>query len=104
MSLSTKRSAYSDMPTCLSQSAICCIATFPASCGAFNSHFDFAAERLEVDWFDQYRLSTVLQSLAFCLCVAVGGDHNDGDVRSHCFGLGQEFKTAHPGHIDVGKD
>src|ERR1700731_974605 len=26
MSLSTKRSAYSDMPSCLSQSAICCIA------------------------------------------------------------------------------
>ena len=82
MSLSAKRSAYSDMPSCLSQSVICCIAAFPASCGAFNSHVDFAAERPEVDWFGQQRLGTVLQSLAFGLRVAIGGDHDDRDVGS----------------------
>ena len=77
ISFSAKRSAYSDMPSFSSQSAICCIAAFPASCGAFNSHVDFAAERPEVDWFGQQRLSTVLQSFAFRLRVAIGGDHDD---------------------------
>ena len=24
--------------------------------------------------------------------------------RSQCLGLGQEFKTAHPRHVDVGED
>jgi hypothetical protein len=36
--------------------------------------------------------------------IAVGGDHDDRDIRSQCFGLGQEFKTAHPRHVDVGQD
>ena len=75
--LSAKRSAYSDMPSFLSQSAICCIAAFPASCGAFNSHVDFAAEHPEVDWLSQQRLSTVLQSFAFRLRVAISGNHDD---------------------------
>jgi MFS family permease len=48
----------------------------------------FAPERREVDWFGKQR-STVLQSFAFRLRVAIGGDQNDGDVRSQCFGLGQ---------------
>src|SRR5208282_3879691 len=73
-------------------------------CGAFNAHIDFATERPEVDWFGQQRLSTVLQSLAFRLGVAVGGNHDDRDIRPQCLGLGQEFKTAHPRHVDVGED
>jgi CheY-like chemotaxis protein len=36
-------------------------------------------------------LVTVLQSPAFRLRVTIGGDHDDGDVRSQCFRLGQEF-------------
>ena len=51
-------------------------------CGAFNPHIDFAAERPKVDWFGQQRLSTVLQSLPLGLRVAIGGNHDDGDVRS----------------------
>jgi hypothetical protein len=39
-----------------------------------------------------------------CPHVAIGGDHDDGDVRSQCFGLGQEFTTVHPRHVDVGED
>jgi len=73
-------------------------------CGAFNSHIDFAAERPEVDWFGEQRLSAALQSVALRLRIAVGGDHDDGDVRSQCLGLGQQFKTAHPRHVDVGED
>ena len=33
-----------------------------------------------------------------------GGDHDDGDVRPQSLGLGQEFKTAHSRHVDVGED
>ena len=72
--------------------------------GAFNPHVDFTAERSKVDWLDQQRLGAVLQRLALRLLVAIGGDHDDGDVRSQCFGLGQEFKAAHPRHIDVGQN
>ena len=50
---------------------------FGRLCGAFNAHVDFAAERPEVDWLCQQRLSTVLQSLAFRLRIAIGGDHDD---------------------------
>ena len=74
------------------------------SCGTFNPHIDFATERPEVDWFGQKRLSAVLQSLALCLRIAISGDHDDRNVRPQRFGLGQEFKAAHPRHIDVGQD
>src|SRR5882757_1690764 len=104
MRFSAKRWAYSDMPSVLSQSAICCIAAFPASCGAFNSHIDFAAEHPEVDWFGQQYLSAAFQSLTLRLGVAIGGNHNDWNVRPQGLRFGQEFKPAHPRHINVGQD
>ena len=61
-------------------------------------------QRPEVDWFGQQRLSAVLQSPALSLRIALRGYHDDGHVRSQCFGHGQEFKPAHPRHIDVGED
>ena len=60
----------------------CTAANSGRLCGAFNSHVDFAAEHPEVDWFGQQRLGAVLQSLAFGLRVAIGGDHDDRDVGS----------------------
>ena len=51
-------------------------------CGAFNAYIDFAAEGPEVDWFSQQRLSTLLQSLPLRLRVAIGGNHDNRDVRS----------------------
>ena len=53
---------------------------------------------------DLKRFSAALKRLALRLRIAVGGDHYDGNVRSQCFGLGQEFKTVHPRHVDVGED
>ena len=48
--------------------------------------------------------SAVLQSLAFRLRIAVGSDHDDGNVGSQCFGLGQEFKTVRPRHVVADPD
>jgi hypothetical protein len=40
-------------------------------------------------------LGAVLKSLAFRLRIAVGGDHDDGNVPSQCFGLGQHDVAAY---------
>ena len=73
-------------------------------CCAFDPHVDFTAERSKVDWLGQQRLGAVLQCIALRLHIAIGGYHDDGDVRSQSLGLGQEFKTAHSRHVDVGED
>ena len=36
--------------------------------------------------------------------IAIGGDHDDRNVRSQGLRLGKEFQAAHPRHIDVGQD
>jgi class 3 adenylate cyclase len=73
-------------------------------CSAFNARLNFGAERPEVDRLGQQRLGTVRKCLTLGLWVAVGGDHDDGNVRRQRFGLGQVFETAHPRHVDFGED
>ena len=58
----------------------------------------------KVDRFGEQCLSAILQSFAFRLRIAIGSDQDDWNVRLQSFGLGQEFKTAHPWHVDVGQD
>ena len=51
---------------------------------ALNAHLDFATERPEVDWFGQQRLSAAFHSSAPRIGVAaIGGNHNDWNVRPH---------------------
>jgi len=82
----------------------CAAANSRKLCGAFNPHIDFAAQRPKVDWFCKQRLSSTLQSPALRLRIAIGGNHDDWNIRPQCFGLGQEFKTAHPRNVDVAQD
>ena len=72
--------------------------------GAFKADVDLIAEHRKVDRLGQKRLSAALQRLALRVRIAVGSDHDDRHVGSRRPRLGQEFKPAHPRHIDVGED
>src|SRR5450755_799155 len=74
------------------------------SCGALNPRFDFAAEHPEIDGLGQKRLSTVLQRLTLRFRIAIGRDHDNGNIRPYGLCFGQELKAAHPRHVDVGQD
>src|SRR5258708_10208843 len=65
---------------------------------------DFPAQYCKVDGLRQERLGSAFQRFSPGFRVAVGGDHDDGNVRSCCFGLRQKLKTGHSRHVDVGKD
>ena len=69
--------------------------------GTFNSRLDFAAERPKIDGLGQKRFGAPFQSLPFCLSIAIGGDHDNRDVRPRGLRLGQKLKAAHTGHVDV---
>ena len=43
-------------------------------------------------------------SFDLIVSIAVGGDHDDRNVRSCRPRFGQEFKSAHPRHVDVRYD
>ena len=58
----------------------------------------------EVDRLGQKRLGAILQRLALGLRIAIGGDHDDRNIGPHGLRLGQQFKPAHPRHVDVGQD
>jgi hypothetical protein len=47
----------------------------------------------------QKRLNAILQRLAFRLCVAIGGDHDDRNARSQCLGLGNSSRPLIPGML-----
>jgi hypothetical protein len=57
--------------------------------GSFNPGPDFAAQRPKIDRFGEKCLSAAFQSFGFGLGIAIGGDHDDGDVRSCRFRLRQ---------------
>src|SRR6266404_6272268 len=65
---------------------------------------DLAAKSNKIDGLGQERLGSAFQRLSPGIRVAVGGDHDDGDIRSCCPGLRQKLKTGHSRHVDVGKD
>src|SRR5262245_22328866 len=65
---------------------------------------DFAAKHPEVDRLGKKRLGTNIQCLPFCLSIAIGGNHDDRDIGPNRFGLGQQFKAAHPWHVDIGQN
>src|SRR6266436_5774013 len=65
---------------------------------------DLAAKRNKIDGLRQERFGTAFQGFSPGIRVAVGGDHDDGDVGSCCLGLRQKLKTGHSRHVDVGKD
>ena len=58
-------------------------------CGAFDADVDLAAQCSEIDGFGQKRFGATLQSLTLCFFVAVGRNHDDGDVGPSGFGFGQ---------------
>ena len=64
-------------------------------CGSFDPSIDFAAKHPEINWLGEKRFGTGLQGVAFCFCIAVGSNHDDRDVRSNRFSLGQQFKAGH---------
>ena len=51
-------------------------------CGSFDPSIDFAAKHPEINWLGEKRFGTGLQGVAFCFCIAVGGNHDDRDVGS----------------------
>ena len=57
--------------------------------GACHPTVDLAAKRNKIDGLGQERLGTAFQGFSPGTVVAVGGDHDDGDVRSCCLGLRQ---------------
>src|SRR6478672_12897322 len=65
---------------------------------------DLAAKRNKIDRLCQERLGSAFQGFSPGIRVAVGGDHDNGDVGSCCLGLRQKLKTGHSRHVDVGKD
>jgi hypothetical protein len=52
----------------------------------------------------EFAASAPAARLTLGLRIAIGRDHDDRNVRPHGLRLGQEFKTAHPRHVDVGQD
>src|SRR5229473_8110951 len=70
----------------------------------YDTVVDLAAKRNKIDGLCQERLGSAFQGFSLGIRVAVGGDHNDGNIRSCCFGLRQKLKTGHSRHVDVGKD
>ena len=56
--------------------------------GALDPQVDLAAKRPEIDRLGEKRFSAVLQSFALGVRVAIGGDHDNGDIRSKGLGLG----------------
>jgi len=50
------------------------------SCGAFNSHIDFAAQRTEVDWLVSSASAPLSKALCFASAVN-GGRHFSGAER-----------------------
>src|SRR6266403_975659 len=69
-----------------------------------HSAVDLAAKHDKIDGLGQKCLGSAFQGFSPGIRVAVGGDHNNGDVGSCCLGLRQKLKTGHSRHVDVGKD
>src|SRR5258705_1839147 len=65
---------------------------------------DLAAKRNKIDGLGQECLGSAFKGFSPGIRVAVGSDHDDGDVGSCCLGLRQKLKTGHSRHVDVGKD
>src|SRR5258708_18827639 len=55
---------------------------------------DLAAKRNKIDGLGQERLGSAFQGFSLGIRVAVGGDHDNGNVRSCCFGLRAEARRA----------
>src|ERR1700687_2235908 len=65
---------------------------------------DLNAQRDKVDGLCQYPLRAAFQGFSLGNVIAVGGNHDDGNIRSCCLSLWQKFKAAHSRHVDVGQD
>src|SRR5258706_10473625 len=65
---------------------------------------DLAAKCHKVDGLCQERLGSAFQGFSPGIRVAVGGDHNNGDVGSCCLGLRQKLKTGHSRPVVCGKE
>jgi hypothetical protein len=66
--------------------------------------FDFAAERGKIHRLGQERLGAAFQGFSLGIRIAVGGDHNDGNVWTRRLRLRQKLKAAQSGYVDVGQD
>ena len=69
-----------------------------------DAQINFIPNDRKIDRLGQESVSAVGQRLALGVGIAVGGDHDDGNVRPRRLRLGQKIKPAHPWHIDVGED
>jgi len=65
---------------------------------------DLAAKLNKVDRFGQHCLGATFHSLSSGFGISICGYHDHGNIRTCRFCLGQHFKSAHPGHVDVGQD
>ena len=54
---------------------------------------DLAAKSNKIDRLCEKCLGTAFQGFSLGLRIAVGGDHDDGDVRARSLGLRQELKS-----------
>ena len=57
--------------------------------GPCHTAVDLAAKRDKIDGLGQKRLGTAFHGFSPGIRVAIGRDHDDGDVRSCCLGLRQ---------------
>src|SRR5262249_1817866 len=72
--------------------------------GTLDPRIDLTAKRRKVDGLGQKCVGTVFQRFALCVSIAIGRDHDDRNVRSSGLRFGQEFKSGHPRHINVGQN
>jgi hypothetical protein len=57
--------------------------------GPLDTTVDLAAKRNKIDGLGQKRLGSAFEGLSLGTSVPVGGDHDDGDVRSRSLGFRQ---------------
>src|SRR5208282_4675185 len=64
--------------------------------------FRCGASRSRLVWLEAPRRRA--PELCALSLIAIGGNHNDRNIRPQGLCFGQEFKATHPRHIDVGED
>ena len=74
------------------------------SIGLAEPRVDLPTKQGEVNGLGQQPGRTAFYRLPLGFGIAVGGDHDDGDVGSHLPDFWQHLKPGHAGHVDVRED
>src|SRR5579864_8701818 len=74
------------------------------SCRLPEPCIDLLTQERKIERLGQKRLGAALDRLASRLRIAIGRDHDDGNVGPQRPDLRQHLKPAHARHVDVGQD